>query len=180
MNTMKKYNSKLLSITGLALAGILFAASPVQADCDKFPTVPWWGNLDHERVASFVSRKHDGDWNPYIEKWSKQVDKLKGVHKRESSVFVRYKGKKVKICRRCLKELHQARRKTRYRRKVPSANCELRKFCDCCRQKEEKQNEVIIGKIFKQQKPVSLRTGFFILISIGYRPTPLQGQSPVS
>ncbi len=103
MNTMKKYNSKLLSITGLALAGILFAASPVQADCDKFPTVPWWGNLDHERVASFVSRKHDGDWNPYIEKWSKQVDKLKGVHKRESSVFVRYKGKKVKIAGDALK-----------------------------------------------------------------------------
>ncbi|MEL0106492.1 MAG: hypothetical protein VW802_06055 [Rhodospirillaceae bacterium] len=48
-------------------------------------------------MDAFVTRKHDGKWLPYIQKWSKQVDKLKDVHKRESSVFVRYKGKKVKI-----------------------------------------------------------------------------------
>lgn len=102
MKAMKKINSKFF-IPVLVLTGALFASSAAMAECDAFPKVPWWGNLNHDKVASFVSRKHDGDWKPYIKKWSKQVDKLKDVHKRESSVFVRFKGKKVKIAGDALK-----------------------------------------------------------------------------
>ena len=81
----------------VALAVVVMAASSARAECDTFPKVPWWGNLNHVTVESYVIRKFDGDWAPYITKWSNQVEKLKDVRKRESSVFVRYKGKKVKI-----------------------------------------------------------------------------------
>ena len=81
----------------IALAFIVMAAPPARAECDAFPKVPWWGNLNHVTVESYVTRKYDGNWKLYLTKWSKQADKLKDVYKRESSVFVRYKGKRVKI-----------------------------------------------------------------------------------
>jgi len=87
---------KFISI-GLVLAGGLFFTTSAQAECDPFPKVPWWGTLNHDKVATYVSRKHEGNWAPYVTKWAKQIDKLKDVHKRQSSVFVRYKGKKVQI-----------------------------------------------------------------------------------
>ena len=82
---------------GLALAGAAIFSTSAMAQCDAFPKVPWWGKLNHDKVASYVSQKHEGNWEPYIKKWSKQIDKLKDVQERQSSVFVRYQGKKVKI-----------------------------------------------------------------------------------
>lgn len=87
----------MMKFFGITFVIVVMAASSAQAACDPFPKVPWWGSLSHETVDAYVSRKHEGKWAPYIKKWSKQVDRLKDVHKRESSVFVRYKGKKVKI-----------------------------------------------------------------------------------
>jgi hypothetical protein len=97
MDTMKRMNTKTFTSVGLVLVGFLFVTSTARAECNLFPKVPWWGSLDHDKVASFVSRKHEGNWKPYLEKWAEQVDKLKDIHKRESSIFIRYKGKKVKI-----------------------------------------------------------------------------------
>ena len=97
MFAMKELKMKKFIPFGLALAGGLFFTASAQAECDPFPKVPWWGTLDHGKVASYVSRKHEGNWNPYIQKWASQVGKLKDVHKRQSSVFVRYNGKKVQI-----------------------------------------------------------------------------------
>lgn len=82
---------------GLIIAGVMLISAPAHAECDSFPKVPWWGDLNHDKVATYVAHKHEGKWDPYIVKWSKQVDRLKDVHKRESSVFVTYKDKKVKI-----------------------------------------------------------------------------------
>ncbi|MEQ8195221.1 MAG: hypothetical protein RIB59_12115 [Rhodospirillales bacterium] len=95
MNTMN--GMKRLYPIGLIFAAALLIAAPAHADCDSFPKVPWWGELNHDKVASYVAYKHEGKWNPYITKWSKQVDRLKDVHKRESAVYVNYKNKKVKI-----------------------------------------------------------------------------------
>ncbi len=103
MNTMKKLNLKIFISSGLALAGGLFFTTSAHAACDPFPKVPWWGSLNHEKAASYVSRNHKGNWNPYLEKWAKQVDKLKDVLKRQSSVFIRYENKKVKIAGDALK-----------------------------------------------------------------------------
>ena len=97
MYAMKKLNMKTFIPLGLALSGALFFTTSARAECDPFPKVPWWGSLSHEKVASYVSRNHKGNWNPYLEKWAKQVDKLKDVHERQSSVSVKYKGSKVEI-----------------------------------------------------------------------------------
>jgi len=95
-------NKKTIWTFSLALVIAVMAASSAQAACENFPRVPWWGNLSHVATKAFVVRKHDGNWSPYVKKWSKQVDKLKDVQTRESAVFVRYKGKKVKIAGKAL------------------------------------------------------------------------------
>ena len=95
-------NKNTIWTFSLALIVAVMAASSAQAACDDFPKVPWWGNLNHVKTVAFVTRKHEGDWSPYVKKWSKQVDKLKDVQERESAVFVRYKGKKVKIAGKAL------------------------------------------------------------------------------
>ena len=97
MYAVKKLNMKTFIPLGLALVGALFFTTSARAECEPFPKVPWWGNLNHEKAASYVSRNHKGNWNPYLEKWAKQVGKLKDVHERQSSVSVNFKGKKVKI-----------------------------------------------------------------------------------
>ncbi len=91
-----KTKKTILSFS-LALAFFVLTASSARANCEAFPKVPWWGNLNHVTAETFVARKFKGDWNPYVSKWSNQVDKLKDVYARESSVFVNYKGQKVKI-----------------------------------------------------------------------------------
>ena len=91
-----KTKKTILSFS-LALAFIILTASSARANCEAFPKVPWWGDLNHVTAETFVARKFKGDWNSYVSKWSNQVDKLKDVYARDSSVFVRYKGKKVKI-----------------------------------------------------------------------------------
>ena len=95
-------NKKTIWSFSLAFIIVVMAASSAQAACENFPRVPWWGNLSHVATKAFVVRKHDGNWSPYVKKWSKQVDKLKDVQTRESAVFVRYKGKKVKIAGKAL------------------------------------------------------------------------------
>jgi hypothetical protein len=90
-------NKKTIWSFSLAFIIVVMAASSAQAECDAFPRVPWWGDLSHVATKAFVARKHEGNWSPYVKKWLKQVDKLKDLQKRESAVFVRYRGKKVKI-----------------------------------------------------------------------------------
>ena len=79
--------------TILFLALALAAARPAGAQvCDPFPQVEWWGTLSHEKVVRYVEKRHNGDWNPYIQKWEKQKDKLKKVLGRGSSVVIKSKG----------------------------------------------------------------------------------------
>ena len=47
--------------------------------CAQIPVVPWWGDVSHRAVTSYVNKKHGGDWTPYIDKWENQLTKLKGI-----------------------------------------------------------------------------------------------------
>jgi hypothetical protein len=70
IDTMKRISIKTFISIGLALAGIMLVTNTAHAQCEAFPKVPWWGTLNHEKVASFVSRKHEGNWKPYLKKWA--------------------------------------------------------------------------------------------------------------
>lgn len=84
---------KIIGKTTLSFAALmvtLFSVSPSYAagGCAAFPDSKWWGNTDHKKVISYVSRKHNGDWSPYIEKWGAQLNTMKEIiAKGGSAVF---------------------------------------------------------------------------------------------
>ncbi|NQV47974.1 MAG: hypothetical protein HQ504_09345 [Rhodospirillaceae bacterium] len=78
-----------------ALVLLIIAALPAAAEtgnCENFPQSAHWNKLTHESITSYVQRKHDGDWVPYIAKWEKQLQSMKDIHKRGGSAIFKSKG----------------------------------------------------------------------------------------
>ncbi len=71
-----------LSFNGLAAAN---------DGCPEFPKVVWW-KTNHTKIISYVSRKHDGDWAPYLLKWNTQLHKMEDLHKRGGTAVFKSKG----------------------------------------------------------------------------------------
>ncbi|MBT3238986.1 MAG: response regulator [Rhodospirillaceae bacterium] len=59
---------------------------PFNSKCDKAPIVSWWGNTTHFSMANYVDRRHSGNWAPYIDKWTNQLNKLRDISSRGRSV----------------------------------------------------------------------------------------------
>ncbi len=55
-------------------------ASQAEAKCPAFPEVSWWGKLNHGAVKGYVQRKHGGTWAGYLDKWQRQLSKIKAIH----------------------------------------------------------------------------------------------------
>ncbi|NQU58048.1 MAG: hypothetical protein HQ513_12500 [Rhodospirillales bacterium] len=70
--------------------------SKLQSDgsCSEFTKVVWW-ETSHEKVASYVVSKHDGDWKAYVEKWSKQLEKMISLSDRGGAAV--FKSKNLKL-----------------------------------------------------------------------------------
>ena len=66
---------------GLALTSIfaVFTLGDAKAQCPPIPDIPWWGTNQHQQVINYVNKKHDGDWKPYIAKWSKYQSRMQDV-----------------------------------------------------------------------------------------------------
>ena len=72
----------------MALVLVVGFAGMSRAECPAYPEVEWWQNLSHESTIKLVKRTHKGDWAPYIEKWTDQLESLEDIFERESSVLV--------------------------------------------------------------------------------------------
>lgn len=68
-------------------------ARPV-AVCAEFPKVEWW-ETSQAKVASYVARKHDGDWKAYVDKWDKQLEKMKALSERGGTAV--FKSRNLKL-----------------------------------------------------------------------------------
>jgi len=62
--------------------------NPALAECPRFPDVPWWKGLSHDSVRKYVAAKHDGDWNAYVDKWEKQLEKVRDVYSRGAVIVI--------------------------------------------------------------------------------------------
>ena len=51
-----------------------------QVECGLIPKVTWWKLKTPESIIDYVSRKHLGDWQPYITTWSQRLIKIQGMH----------------------------------------------------------------------------------------------------
>jgi CheY-like chemotaxis protein len=61
----------------------------VDSGCPRLPVVEWWAVNDHAAVVRYVQDKHEGDWQPYIRKWTRQHDKMRDIHDRGSTAVTR-------------------------------------------------------------------------------------------
>jgi len=64
------------------------------AVCAKFAKVAWW-KISHAKVASYVAKKHGGDWKPYVNKWGKQLEKMQAISKRGGAAV--FKSRNLKL-----------------------------------------------------------------------------------
>lgn len=59
---------------------------PFSSKCPTPPNVSWWVNTTHFSMVQYVNNKHRGDWNPYLDTWVNQYNKLRDVYGRNSTV----------------------------------------------------------------------------------------------
>jgi len=81
----------------LFLAASILLPSAAAAECGPFPRYKLWGNLTHGKVQSYVDRKLDGDWQPYISHLEKQLAGVKGIMARGKPARIRSKGKQYTL-----------------------------------------------------------------------------------
>ncbi len=79
-------------VAGLAAGFSGQARAEETAQCQDFPKVSWWGNISHDRVIGYVSRKQGGDWNRYIAKWERQLKNMVDIYDRDSTAVIKKRG----------------------------------------------------------------------------------------
>ena len=76
----------LSSVAILAVAGKPYAAT---TNCPQFNNVAFSGNMTHQSVAKYVFLKHGGDWNTYVNKWERLVEKMSATNSKKVPYFKR-------------------------------------------------------------------------------------------
>ena len=89
---MKCFRTLGIAALGAFLAASLSTQSYAMGGCASLPVSQGWGKTDHEKIISYVSRKHDGDWAAYLAKWGKQLHSMRGIHERGGSAVFKSKG----------------------------------------------------------------------------------------
>jgi len=83
----------LLVVGGGAFLGMKFYAAvpletsvdanwPFSSKCEQSPFASWWGTSTHASMVAYVARHHAGNWNPYIDKWVNQLNKMEDIDSR--------------------------------------------------------------------------------------------------
>jgi CheY-like chemotaxis protein len=78
--------SKLTSSTTRAAVPNPVAVTPEKIECGEVPDVDWWRVKTHGQIASYVQRKHAGDWQPYVKSWVERLKKLQDIYRRGSAI----------------------------------------------------------------------------------------------
>ncbi|MBL6933438.1 MAG: response regulator [Rhodospirillales bacterium] len=61
---------------------------PFSSRCPQSPVASWWGTTTHFSMVEYVNTHHSGDWNPYIDKWANQTNKMQNIYERDSTAKV--------------------------------------------------------------------------------------------
>lgn len=105
LKTNKTYGVNLLSglLTGavIALASTMLTATTVHAnetpsasECGQLPDVAWWSK-SHEKVQKFVRNRHRGNWDSYVEKWTKYQTRMQKIYARDGSALIKSRDLKL-------------------------------------------------------------------------------------
>ena len=83
------------SIIVLVVFGGGIVPSAAFAECHNFLTVSWWGKGSHDSVKSYVARKYEGDWSPYVKKWERQLNRTTKIRDRGKTAVI--KSRKLRL-----------------------------------------------------------------------------------
>lgn len=61
------------------------------ANCPALPDVAWWSK-SHEKLAIYVHKKYDDDWNAYIWKWLSYRKKVVRLYKLKKPLVMKSRG----------------------------------------------------------------------------------------
>jgi len=79
---MKLYNERIAATAVVSVDGNW----PFSSKCEQSPFASWWGTSTHASMVEYVNNRHSGDWNPYIDKWVNQQNKLIDIESRNGRV----------------------------------------------------------------------------------------------
>ena len=92
MTRRKKLAASIIVLGGFG-GGILSSAA--FAERPNFLTVSWWGKVSHDSVKSYVARKYEGDWSPYVKKWERQLSRMTKIRDRGKTALI--KSRKLRL-----------------------------------------------------------------------------------
>ncbi len=85
-----------LFVVSLVLPLAFGATADAGERCPEVPSVSWWGDTSVEGLTAYVDRKHGGDWKAYIDKWNKQLEKMKSLSERDGTAVFKSRNLKLK------------------------------------------------------------------------------------
>jgi len=78
-----------LLITSLVLSLTFSASATAGTTCPEVPKVSWWSDTSVEGMTAYVDRKHDGDWSPYLKKWQRYEERMRGILNKGGSAVIK-------------------------------------------------------------------------------------------
>ncbi len=96
-----------------ALVTILIAAffaSDARAQCTEFPDYQLWKTLTHDRARSYVKRRLNGNWIPYISHLEKQLKTIEKINASGKAARLKHKGEIITLRGDKLSEYENASR----------------------------------------------------------------------
>lgn len=79
-------------VIGLVFMAVSLFSVRANAQCDDVPKVDWWGNVTHEKMITYVQRRHQGDWDQYLTKWENYLSKMQLGLAEGKTAHVKKKG----------------------------------------------------------------------------------------
>jgi hypothetical protein len=92
---MTRRKNLAASIIVLGVFGGGIVPSAAFAECPNFPNVSWWVKVSHDSVKSYVARKYEGDWSPYVKKWERQLSRMTKIRDRGKTAVI--KSRKLRL-----------------------------------------------------------------------------------
>lgn len=69
----------------MSRAEVLGYSWVLDSACGSVPQVDWWRYKDHEDIAEYVLRRHNGDWQPFIDNLVTRLAKMYDIAERGSA-----------------------------------------------------------------------------------------------
>ena len=87
-----------LKLSILFLQG-LFSTTPslAQPNCPAIPALKIWNGMTNQQVERYVETKHDGDWQPFLDRLAQQLEKIQSIQVTGKSAQIRLKNKFIQL-----------------------------------------------------------------------------------